>query len=221
MILAVALNAALDVTYHVDGEVRPHATHRVRAVDAMAGGKALNTARVLHGWGEKATATGLVGGATGAQIVARVPAGLPHSFVTVAGESRRALVVADSLDATGFWEPGPEVTAAEWDRFVARFRALLKVSSVAVLSGSLPRGLAPDSYARLVAEARAARVTSILDCDGEALLLALAEKPDLIKPNAAELAAAVPGIDTSTVDGCRRAAERLRSAGAGAVVASR
>ncbi|ADD45830.1 1-phosphofructokinase [Stackebrandtia nassauensis DSM 44728] len=220
VILTVALNAALDVTYSIDAELRPHATYRVGTVAEMPGGKALNTARILHTLRDPVLATGLLGGHTGERIAERIPAGLRHRFVRVDGESRRALVVADPADATGFWEPGPEITSEEWQRFRDRFDGLLRVARVVVLSGSLPQGLPVDAYAQLVAAARDRGVTTILDCDGEALRAALPQRPDVIKPNAHELAAAVPDADLSTVDGIRKAAETLRAAGARAVIAS-
>lgn len=221
MIVTVALNAALDVTYHIDGATRPHATHRVSRIDAAAGGKALNTARVLHALGTPVLATGFLGGHTGDQIAERIPDGLRHAFVPVAGESRRALVVADPVDATGFWEPGPQISPAEWQRFIDRFSGLMSVATVVVLSGSLPQGLPVDAYGQLVALARQQRVATIVDCDGPALHEALKHKPDIIKPNAAELAEAVGDADLSTTAGVLAAADSLREAGAGAVVASR
>ncbi|MFD0557285.1 tagatose 6-phosphate kinase [Stackebrandtia endophytica] len=221
MILTVALNAALDVTYHIDQSISPHSTHRVREVTAAAGGKALNTARILHTLGESVVSTGLLGGATGRQIAGLIPQGLRHSFVSVAAESRRALVVADPDDATGFWEPGADVTDAEWSGFLDRYAGLSAVARVVVLSGSLPPGLPIDAYAQLVRIARLNRATTILDCDGSALHAALPERPDVIKPNTAELAEAVPHLDTGDDAGVVDAARVLLRAGAGTVVASR
>ncbi|GAA4915916.1 1-phosphofructokinase family hexose kinase [Stackebrandtia albiflava] len=221
MILTVALNAALDVTYRLDRPVTPHATHRVTDVTHAAGGKALNTARILHTLREPVIATGLLGGHTGERVAALLPAGLRHSFTKVAAESRRAVVVADPDDATGFWEPGPHVTRDEWRRFLDRYTALAKPSRVVVLSGSLPPGLPVDTYATLVHAARRAGAYTILDCDGPSLHAALPERPDLVKPNATELAEAMPHLDTTGTSGTREAAEALRAAGAGAVVASR
>ena len=221
MILTVALNAALDVTYHIDQPVTPHATHRVRAVTSAAGGKALNTARILHTLGESVLSTGLLGGTTGQQIAALIPDGLRHRFVSVAAESRRAIVVADPADATGFWEPGADVTAAEWSRFTDRYDGLTRVARLVVLSGSLPPGLPVDAYAQLVRIARRNRALTILDCDGPALHAALPEGPDVIKPNTAELAEAVPHLDSGNEAGVVEAAHALRHAGARTVVASR
>ncbi|MEV6523539.1 1-phosphofructokinase family hexose kinase [Longispora sp. NPDC051575] len=188
MILTVTLNVALDVTYQVDALV-PGSAHRVRTVVERPGGKGLNVARVLHALGEPVIATGLIGGAAGTR--ARDLLETKHAFVEIAGESRRTVVVTDGSDATGFWEPGPEVSAEEWAEFVGRYTGLVAVARVVVLSGSLPRGVPVDAYAQLVGIARERDVPTVLDTSGEPLLRALAAGPDVIKPNAEELAEAM------------------------------
>ena len=215
MILTVTLNAALDITYRVD-RLTPHRTHRVSEVAGRPGGKGVNVAAVLTQLREPAVATGLVGGATGEQLRAGLAAaGIPDGFVSITGGSRRTVTVVDDVDATGFWEPGPAVTPAEWDAFLTRYRGLLRVSRVVVLAGSLPAGVPDDAYARLVTLAREATVPSIVDTSGPALRAALAAGPDVVKPNAAELAEAAGSDDVLG------AAAVLRRAGAGAVVVSR
>lgn len=225
MILTVTLNAALDVTYHVPA-LRPGRTHRVSAVDERAGGKGVNVARVLHTLGEPVIATGLVGGGTGASIRALL-GDLRHSFVDIARPSRRTTVVADGTDGTGFWEPGPRVSAAEWSAFVAHYSALLRVARVVVLAGSLPPGVPVDAYASLVELARGAEVPSVLDAAGEPLRAGLAAGPDVVKPNAHELAlatgmavGALPDAEELAVSEAAEAADALRLSGRSAVVAS-
>lgn len=219
MILTVTLNAALDVTYHV-AELRPHRTHRVREVAERAGGKGVNVARVLHALGEPVTATGLAGGTTGARIRALLTAeGVAESFVDVVGESRRTIAVADGIDATGFWEPGPRVMAREFAAFAARYRQLLAGARVVVMSGSLPPGVPAGAYADLITAAHEAGVAAILDADGEPLRLGVTARPALVKPNTAELAG-FAGVPAGEVD-VPAAAAALRQAGAADVVASR
>jgi tagatose 6-phosphate kinase len=186
MIVTVTLNPALDLTYTVDALV-PHATHRVSHVAERAGGKGLNVAGVLHALGEPVLATGLLGGATGAAV--RALAGMPHSFTTIGGETRRTVTVLDRADATGLWEPGPVVTGEEWEAFQAHYVTLVRDAAVVVLSGSLPRGVPVDAYAALVGLARRHRCRSVLDTSGAALRLGAAAGPDVVKPNAEELAA--------------------------------
>lgn len=219
MILTVTLNAALDLTYRVDALV-PHGSHRVSTVVERAGGKGLNVARVLTRLGIKAVATGLLGGRNGERVAELLD--VPATFTPIAGETRRTVVVVDG-DATGFWEPGPVVTPEEWLSFVDRYTALLNVSRVVVLSGSLPAGLPVDAYAVLVAAAKAAGVRVILDTSGPGLEAALSAGPDLVKPNAEELTeiTARAHLDLSTVDGVVAAAQELRKRGVATVLASR
>ena len=52
-----------------------------------------------------------------------------------------------------------------------------------LLCGSLPPGMSPDFYARLIAIAREKKVRTLLDTGGEALRLGLEARPAMVKPN--------------------------------------
>jgi tagatose 6-phosphate kinase len=216
VIVTVTLNLALDVTYTVP-EVRVHAANRVSAVAERAGGKGVNVARVLQGLGLECLVCGFAGGRTGDAVRAELgAAGLSCALTAIAGESRRTLAVVDEErgDATGFWEPGPEVTGAEWRAFLDAYDALVSDADAVVLCGSLPPGVPADAYAVLGRRARDAAVPAVLDADGDALRRGLAGGPELVKPNRAELARVAGGGDLIA------GAEALRAAGAGAVVVS-
>ncbi|MEU7741508.1 1-phosphofructokinase family hexose kinase [Nonomuraea sp. NPDC049158] len=226
MILTVTLNAALDVTYQVP-RVDWDGVNRVAAVHRRAGGKGVNVARVLAALGQDVLVTGLTGGPTGQAIETDLQtAGLPHAFVRIAADSRTTLVVADSGQAVAgdergfggqtalFNEPGPEVTAAEFGRMVGRFTDLLATAEAVVLSGSLPRGVPLDAYATLAAIAADHGVPAIVDADGEPLRHAPGGRPSIVKPNAEELARAVPE------GGPEEGAQALRGRGAESVVVS-
>lgn len=85
--------------------------------------------------------------------------------------------------------------------------------------GSLPRGLSPQWYAELVARSHGAGVRIALDTSGAALVAALRERPDVIKPNTQELAEAV-GLPLTTVGDALKAAQELCELGARSVLAS-
>ncbi|MFG2824075.1 1-phosphofructokinase family hexose kinase [Kitasatospora sp. NPDC048365] len=214
MILTVTPNPALDVTYTVPG-FRPHRSHRVAEVAAQAGGKGVNVARVLSALGREAQCVLPLGGATGDAVEADLrAAGLRYHAVRITGETRRTVAVVDETDATMLNEAGPELTDAEWQLLCREVERLLPGAGVLVLSGSLPRGVPADGYAQLVALARQAEVPCVLDADGPALTAALAAGPTVVKPNAAELAAATGLADPAA------AAAVLLERGAGAVLAS-
>ncbi|MGW2109310.1 1-phosphofructokinase family hexose kinase [Streptomyces sp. NPDC001948] len=118
------------------------------------------------------------------------PAPITDALVAVAGNTRRTIAVVDRAtgDTTQLNEPGPLVTADEWTAFLGRYEELLAGADAVALCGSLPPGIHVGAYAELVRAARAAGVPVLLDTSGEPLRRGIAARPDLIKPNADELA---------------------------------
>jgi tagatose 6-phosphate kinase len=225
-ILVVALNPALDITHELP-RVDWAGVNRPAAVRSQPGGKGVNVARTLHALGADVLVAGLAGGAIGAAVGrALAEAGVPAAVTAIAGETRRTFAVVDALrgQTALFNEPGPRVTPGEYASFLERYESELARSAAVVLTGSLPPGLAPDTYAGLTATATAAGVPAVLDADGKALLDGLAAHPAVVKPNLAELSAAVgrglPDRGAAAMAETAAAAAELRDAGARAVVVS-
>jgi tagatose 6-phosphate kinase len=225
MIVVVCLNPALDVTHHVPA-VDWAGVNRPAAVHSRPGGKGLNVARTLRALGADVLLMGLAGGGTGIVVeTALHRAGVPAAFIQIRGETRHTFTIVDGRGtAAAFNEPGPEVSPAELERFRLVYLQALATAEAVVLSGSLPPGLPATAYAALIQAAAAAGVPAILDTNGQALLHGVTAGPAIVKPNLDELAAAsgtrlsAPGgVDLAAVSA---AATGLRTAGAGAVVAS-
>ncbi|MFI2777905.1 1-phosphofructokinase family hexose kinase [Streptomyces sp. ALB3] len=218
MILTVTLNTALDLTYTVPALV-PRTSHRVHDVTERPGGKGVNVARVLSALGHDTVVTGFAGGTTGA-VLRELLGALPHrpadALVTVAGNTRRTVAVVDRSggDTTQLNEPGPQIGADEWAAFLRTFRDLLPGAEAVALCGSLPPGIHVGAYADLVRLTRTAGVPVLLDTDGEPLRRGVAARPDLVKPNADELARLTGARDPL------RATRDARRRGARGVVAS-
>lgn len=219
VILTVTLNAALDITYRVPA-LTPHASHRVTEVTERPGGKGLNVARVLAALGHDVTVTGFAGGDTGRTLRDRLAPEprITDALAPVAGATRRTLAVVDAAtgDTTQLNEPGPAVTPAEWTAFLDAYDELVHREGLAAvaLCGSLPPGVPVGAYARLVRAARAARVPVLLDTSGEPLRRGVAARPDIVKPNADELAELTGSHEPA------QATRDARRRGAHAVVAS-
>ena len=224
MILVVALNPALDVTHHVPG-VDWAGVNRPAVIWARAGGKGLNVARTLRVIGAEVQVIGLAGGVTGEQVVSALgELGVPASLTRIGGETRRTFAVVDTARGSTalFNEPGPQVGQDEYADFCVRYEKALVGCSAVVLSGSLPPGLSPDTYAELGAMATAADVPTVLDAHGAALVRGAAARPAIVKPNLSELEA-LAGRSLSTAGGADKdavalAAQELRAAGPQAVV---
>ncbi|MFC7863495.1 1-phosphofructokinase family hexose kinase [Streptomyces murinus] len=217
MILTVTLNTALDLTYRVRS-LRPHASHRVSEVIERPGGKGVNVGRVLAALGHEVTVTGFAGGGTGRAVRDGLAGtgGLTDALVSVAGATRRTIAVVDehSGDTTQLNEPGPQIAPAEWATFLDRYTELLSGASAVALCGSLPPGVPVGAYAGLIRTARSLGVPVLLDTGGEPLRRGVAARPDIIKPNADELAELTGSHDPL------RATESARRRGAHTVIAS-
>jgi 1-phosphofructokinase/tagatose 6-phosphate kinase len=188
MIITVTLNAAIDKTLAVPNF---RLGHRHRAVEqtAMAGGKGVNVARALRALGQPVIATGVAGGPTGTRIVEHLPEeGILNDFVRIREESRTSIAVVDPTNGeqTEINEHGPHVTAGELELFVDKLLYLAKGAAVCVISGSLPRGVGPDLYARLIEEMKRLDVVTVLDSEGEPMNTATRKGPDIVSPNELE-----------------------------------
>ena len=96
---------------------------------------------------------GLIGGTTGESVTAELAAlAVPAAFTWVRGETRRTFTVVDGRtgEAALFSEPGPRITPDGYAEFRIRYASTLAGCAAVVLSGSLPPGLPPGSYAELI-----------------------------------------------------------------------
>ncbi|MFI8088507.1 1-phosphofructokinase [Streptomyces sp. NPDC086080] len=220
MILTVTPNPSLDRTYEVPSLDRG-AVVRATGERVDPGGKGVNVSRAVAAAGRRTIAVLPLGGAPGALVADLLDAqGIEAAPVPVAGATRSNIALAEADGVlTKINAPGPELTAAEQELLLDTVRRQAPGADWIACCGSLPRGLAPSWYAELVARVHAAGVRIALDTSGPALLAALRERPDVVKPNAAELAEAVRR-PLSTVGDALKAAEELRQAGARAVLAS-
>jgi 1-phosphofructokinase family hexose kinase len=188
VILTVTLNAAIDRTVAVPN-LRLGRRHRAVESRTVAGGKGVNVARALKLLGRPVIATGLVGGPTGSRILELLTEeSILNDFTVIEGESRTNLAIVDptSGDQTEINERGPEVSPDEVERFVEKLLYLAQGASLCVLAGTLPPGVHPGLYARLIAELRRLRVPALLDTEGEPMRLGLRAEPAVIAPNAEE-----------------------------------
>jgi 1-phosphofructokinase/tagatose 6-phosphate kinase len=188
MIVTVTLNAAIDKTLEVPS-FRLGRRHRSVERRTMAGGKGVNVARAIKRLGQPVIATGLAGGPTGTRIVEQLTEeSILNDFVRIREESRTNTAVLDPTtgEHTEINEPGPEVSVAEIDLFVDKLLYLAQGAQIVVIAGSLPRGVEPDLYARLLRELRSLGVTTVLDTYGEPLRLAVRAEPSVVSPNVLE-----------------------------------
>ena len=93
-------------------------------------------------------------------------------------------------------EPGPEISLKEQKRLIDFIKQISKPDDLWVVSGSIPCGVDSNIYAKLIKMIHELNGIVFLDTSGNALLSALQEKPELVKPNLSEL----EEITESTLD---------------------
>ncbi|MFF4320947.1 1-phosphofructokinase [Streptomyces sp. NPDC001568] len=220
MIVTVTPNPSLDRTYEVPSLERGTVL-RATGDRVDPGGKGVNVSRAVAAAGVPTTAVLPLGGSPGILLAELLGAqGVDVTAVSIAGRTRTNISVAEPDGTlTKINAPGPELLPDESALLLETVRACSAEADWIACCGSLPGGPGPDWYAELVARAHEGGARVALDTSGPALLAALPARPDVIKPNAAELAEAV-GRPLPTLGDVVKAAEELRSLGAGSVLAS-
>jgi 6-phosphofructokinase 2 len=188
-IVTLTLNPTVDVACD-SGGVRP--VHKVRtfAETYDPGGGGVNVARVLKELGVDVTAVVCCGGMSGHLLTELLAeAGVPCRPVFIADRTRICMTVHDvgAGQEYRFVPEGPMLCEAEWQAALAA--AEEGEPDWLIASGSLPRGVPNDFYARVARTASAKGQRVVLDTSGPALHAALGSGLALIKPSLGEFEA--------------------------------
>lgn len=220
MIVTVTANPSLDRTIEIEHLLRG-TVHRAGVFREEAGGKGVNVARALASNRRKVRAVLPSGGIDGTLLTTLLAdAGIDFVTVPITEPVRTNISVAEADGTvTKLNTAGPNLQTGEVDALLAAAVDTAGAAAWAACSGSLPPGAPDDLYARLVAALRSVGCAVAVDTSGPALAAALAAGPDLVKPNAEELAEAV-GAPITTLGDALAAAQQLRRRGAKAVLAS-
>ncbi len=207
-IVTLTLNPAVDSSCSTD-RVRP--LHKVRTTNERfdPGGGGINVARVINELGGISFSVFLAGGRPGdvlEELVHR--AGVRSHRIAINDPTRVSHVVFE--ESTGqefrFTPEGPRIAPEEW-REALDFVELLDVDFV-IASGSLPRGVPVDVYARLSAELKPRGGRLVLDTSGPPLAATLEQGVFMAKPSRGEFAAMV-GSDLSDPKDLEEAARQV------------
>lgn len=221
MIYTVTCNPAVDQTVWVD-HFRTDSVNRIVRSRRDPGGKGINVSKVIHALGGESIACGILGGQSGAYIADTLTqAGIVHRFVPTCAETRTNLKIIDPVmhTTTDLNEPGAPVDQSVFDSLRDFLCRCATKEDIFILSGSLPASASPGLYADWTRALKARGAQVFLDTSGEALSLASAQDPDLVKPNADELCHLLGRALTSENDHLQAGLELIRK-GIGCVVIS-
>ena len=220
MIVTLTINPTIDHVISVDRLAFEDRAY-INSTRETAGGRGINASCVIHSFGGKTLALLICGGDAGKRLHEHLQCdGLEFQVVPVENEIRTNLTITDKHGLTvNLNEAGPTLSKAEVTRVEKLVEGTLDRAAWLMICGSMPPGVPPSFYGRLVAAARKKKVKTLLHADGEALRLGIEERPTVVTPNQQE-ADRLLGRTLLTRTHYLEAAERIRTMGPESVVLS-
>jgi 1-phosphofructokinase family hexose kinase len=220
LIVTLTINPAIDRVISVDRLAFEDRAY-VNSSHDCAGGRGLNSSYVIHAFGGETVAVLISGGDSGKRLEAHLGGcGFRVAAVPIHNAIRTNLTITDKHGLTvNLNEAGPTLEKAEVAAVERAVREALETASWLLVCGSLPPGVPPTFYGKLISMARRKKVKTLLHADGEALVEGIDAKPTVVTPNQKEadrLLSRTLLTRTHYLD----AAERIRSMGAESVVLS-
>ena len=220
MIYTITLNPALDRTLWIQ-KVRDDVSNRILEEKSFAGGKSVDVSKVLKNLGVDNIALGFVGGFAGRELEGRLlNEGIETDFVRVSGETRTNIIIHET--GTGkqlaFNASGPEIKPDELMQFIEQLEKL-PCGDVVAIGGSIPLGVSPEIYRKIISLVKKCQAKVVLDVDGEALRQGIKALPNVIKPNIHELSE-LAGRELKGLDDVVSAARSINQQGVEIVLVS-
>lgn len=193
-VLCISLNPAIDTTIAVP-ILTMGAVNRAVAVDSEPAGKAINVATLLaqlkgrFGGLGQLRLLGFLGADNASEFVAKFDKfSLINQCVMVSGVTRQNIkLTCDDGTTTDVNGIGFVVGDCEKKQFFQSLTDSLPTADFVVLSGSLPKGFDLSDFETLLKILQNSGKKWAVDTSGQALQVALAYQPFLIKPNETEL----------------------------------
>jgi 1-phosphofructokinase family hexose kinase len=189
MIISVNPNTCIDHTLVIPEFVLNKTIRASQSAIGM-GGKAADASWILGEYGISSRVLGFAAGATGKQMEQMLKErDASTDFTWVNGETRvnTIIVMADGSGQSTFAVPTLLVNPEHIQDLENRYTRSLAHASCVMVGGTLPPGVPPELYTRLISQAREKSVPVALDASGVCLLKGLLGRPTVIKPNRVEL----------------------------------
>ena len=151
MIITVTMNPSVDILYPLE-HLAIDSVNRCDQTNKSAGGKGLNVARVIKLMDKEVTATGILGGTIGDFIEKELEnRQIPNEFLKTKHESRNCIAIFHEGKQTEILETGPTLSEVEEEAFLKEFDQLVDKANLITISGSLPAGINPLIYQKMIA----------------------------------------------------------------------
>lgn len=165
------------------------AVNRIVESSREAAGKGLNVARAVRRASLPARAIFPAGGSSGRYMVTELDrARVAHDVIDTGREVRTNITLLSPGSSTKINEPGTPLTHDHLVALLAKTVEACPRASLVLLCGTLPENVPLVFVTRLIEAIQGQDRPVWVDSSGECLARAMSAGPDLIKPNAHELA---------------------------------
>ncbi len=162
-----------------------------REVRRTPAGKGVNVSRVLAAMDTPCVATGYLGRDNRDEFRRVLGGGrVADEFFPLPGRTRENVTITDpaTRQETHIRDVGLEVDERNFQRLLTKLRLIAREGYFVLFCGSMPPGIGPDEFARLVDACIEVGARVAVDTSGEPLRAVADRKLWLLKPNTAELA---------------------------------
>ncbi len=208
MILSICPNPSIDCTIELDS-LNVGKLNRIDSKVETYSGKALNVAIGVARLGENSLATGFMFDNHAKLFEHNLEKeGVKHSFIYNKGSTRVNYKIIDKRSMlTEINDRGESVTREKQLELIELVKKLSSESNIAIMSGSVPKGVESDFYGEVVKEIPE-RVKVIIDAERANTLSAIGSREIyLVKPNLNELEN-FTGITLRTIPDMLRASRK-------------
>ncbi|MBR4943762.1 MAG: hypothetical protein IKZ28_06980, partial [Clostridia bacterium] len=188
MILTVCMSPCTDVTIELD-TLRVGKTNVVKSKNVTYAGKALNVALGVARLGGEACVTGVMYNENGYMFENMLgKEGVGFTFAWNEGRARENYKFIDKRSMlTEINDRGETVSREKQEELIRKVKKLSESCEIAVMSGSLPKGVKPEFYAEVL-EVIPKNVKVIVDTEKANMLSAISSREIFMaKPNLREL----------------------------------
>ncbi len=187
MILSICPNPSIDCTVELDS-LNVGKLNRINNKIETYSGKALNVAISVARLGENSIASGFMFQSHSKMFEQRLESeGVKHQFVYAPGSARLNYKIIDKKSMlTEINDKGEKVSLEKQQELIDLVRKISEDVDFAVVSGSLPSGVEPSFYDKLI-KAIPNRVKKVVDTEKKNLDFALNNHLFMVKPNLREL----------------------------------
>ncbi|HEY0678259.1 MAG TPA: 1-phosphofructokinase family hexose kinase [Chitinophagaceae bacterium] len=211
-IITITLNPAIDKNYTVD---RLAPEHKLRCPNPLVdpGGGGINVSKALKALGSDSLAVFFAGGMNGNYLQELLKSQHLSTFpIIIEGETRESIVIMETSSGKEYRivVEGPEVKPEAVDAIIQKLET--EKPEYVVASGSIPKGLTEDVFAKLAHAVKGINSRFVLDTSGKPLQHAVSEGVFLLKPNLKELSNLV-GVETLELNDVDEAAMELINKG--------